>query len=86
MKSVAWPRARVRADLMWRKQKKKPTSPTACVHLMPTVSGGMQMLEACWQLRNAVSQSEAHTSSHLLPSNSLYGNTNLARTEVIRKA
>ena len=35
VKSVAWPRARVRAVLMWRKQKKKPTSPTDCVHLMP---------------------------------------------------
>lgn len=29
-KSVAWPSLRVRADLMWRKQKKKPTSPTGC--------------------------------------------------------
>ena len=28
--SVAWPPLRVRADLMWRRQKKKPTSPTGC--------------------------------------------------------
>lgn len=28
--SVAWPSLRVRADLMWRRQKKKPTSPTGC--------------------------------------------------------
>ena len=58
VKSVAWPRARVRAVLMWRKQKKKPTSPTDCVHLMP-LSGAKQLFGACWLLRDALRQAEA---------------------------
>ena len=69
VKSVAWPRARVRAVLMWRKQKKKPTSPTDCVPLMP-LSGAKQLF---WGMLAATGCSETSSGPNLLPKNALAG-------------